>query len=122
MRANRCSQAVCSRRQHDIDHDFETKYHGVYGANPPQLATLAYDAVSLAALLAAGTPYKRFTAQTLSDPNGFVGVDGIFRFRADGTTERGLAVMSIQPGGGFRVVSPAPTTFQTANPAQPSGS
>jgi branched-chain amino acid transport system substrate-binding protein len=105
------------------DHEFEIKYHNVYGANPPQLATLAYDAVSLVALLGAGTPYKRFTAQALTDPNGFSGVDGIFRFRPDGTSERGLAVMSIEASGGFRVVSPAPTTFEPLGPApeQPSG-
>ena len=100
----------------DIDHDFETKYREIFGANPSQLAPLSYDAVSLVALLATGTPYKRFTAQALTDPNGFSGVDGIFRFRPDGTSERGLAVMSIQPGGGFRVVSPAPTTFQPEAP------
>jgi len=96
----------------EIDHDFVTKYHSVFGGNPPQLASLAYDAVSLVALLASGTPYKRFTAQALTDPNGFVGVDGIFRFKPDGTSERGLAVLTIEPGGGFRVVSPAPKTFQ----------
>jgi ABC-type branched-subunit amino acid transport system substrate-binding protein len=88
------------------------KYKNVYGAAPPQLASLAYDAVSLVALLSTGKPYSRFTVQALTDPNGFSGVDGIFRFRPDGTSERGLAVMSIDPDGQFRVVSPAPTTFQ----------
>ncbi|HKD22090.1 MAG TPA: penicillin-binding protein activator [Rhizomicrobium sp.] len=96
----------------EADAGFEAKYRSVYGASPPQLASLAYDAVSLVALLSSGTPYKRFTQQTLMDPNGFAGVDGIFRFRADGTSERGLAVMSVEPGGGFRIVSPAPKTFQ----------
>ena len=45
------------------------------------------------------------------DPNGFSGVDGIFRFNADGTSERGLAVLEVAPDG-FHVVSPAPKTFQ----------
>lgn len=96
----------------EIDQDFVTKYHAVYGANPPQLASLAYDAVSLVALLSAGTPYKRFTVQALTDPTGFSGVNGIFRFHADGTSERGLAVIAIEPGGGLHVVSPAPKSFQ----------
>lgn len=96
----------------EVDRDFVAKYREIYGASPPQLASLAYDAVSLVALLANGPPYKRFTAQALTDPNGFAGVDGIFRFRSDGTSERGLAVLTIDPGGAFRVVSPAPTTFQ----------
>lgn len=95
-----------------IDAPFIAKYKGVYGAAPPQLASLAYDAVSLVALLSTGKPYKRFTAQTLTDPNGFSGVNGIFRFRPDGTSERGLAVMTIGSDGEFSVVSPAPTTFQ----------
>jgi branched-chain amino acid transport system substrate-binding protein len=96
----------------EADVGFEQKYHNTYGVSPPPLASLAYDAVSLVALLSNGTPYKRFTAQALTDPNGFAGVDGIFRFHSDGTSERGLAVMAIEPGGGFRVVSPAPKTFQ----------
>jgi ABC-type branched-subunit amino acid transport system substrate-binding protein len=96
----------------EADAGFEAKYRSAYGTSPPQLASLAYDAVSLVALLSTGTPYKRFTQPALTDPNGFAGVDGIFRFRADGTSERGLAVMSVEPGGGFRIVSPAPRTFQ----------
>lgn len=103
----------------DTGRDFATKFHDTFGSNPPQLATLSYDAVSLVALLSTGTPYKRFTEQALTDPNGFSGVDGIFRFRPDGTSERGLAVMSIQPGAGFRVVSPAPKAFETAPPTSP---
>lgn len=47
---------------------------------------------------------------TLTNPSGFNGVDGIFRFRPDGTNERGLAVMEIK-GGTAVVVSPAPRSF-----------
>ncbi|MEX2249797.1 MAG: penicillin-binding protein activator, partial [Parvibaculum sp.] len=47
----------------------------------------------------------------LTDPDGFAGVDGIFRFMADGRTERGLAVMEVRPGGAV-VVDPAPTSFR----------
>jgi hypothetical protein len=39
-----------------------------------------------------------------------MGVDGLFRFRADGTIERGLAVYTVR-GGGFRVLDPAPQRF-----------
>jgi ABC-type branched-subunit amino acid transport system substrate-binding protein len=96
----------------DSDSAFSARFKSVFGSTPPQLATLAYDAVSLVALLSPGTPYHRFTRDTLTDPNGFAGVDGIFRLNLDGTVERGLAVLSVQPGGGFRVVDPAPRTFQ----------
>jgi hypothetical protein len=47
----------------------------------------------------------------LNDPNGFSGVNGIFRFQPDGTSERGLAVLEMTSSGPV-VVSPAPTTFQ----------
>jgi ABC-type branched-subunit amino acid transport system substrate-binding protein len=92
------------------DAAFISKYRSAYGATPPQLAALSYDAISLVALLAKGTPYKRFTRAALTDPNGFEGVDGIFRFNPDGTAERGLAVMEVTPQG-FREVDPAPRTF-----------
>jgi len=93
------------------DARFADKYRGAFGSNPPALAGLAYDAVSLVAALAAkGEPYKRFTRAALADPNGFSGVDGIFRFASDGTAERGLAVLSVGADG-FHVEDPAPTTF-----------
>jgi ABC-type branched-subunit amino acid transport system substrate-binding protein len=95
----------------NADNVFNTKYRAVYNAAPSQLASLAYDAVALVALLSTGTPYHRFTTAALMDPNGFAGVNGIFRFNADGTSERGLAVLEVQSDG-FHVVSPAPTTFQ----------
>ena len=95
-----------------VDAGFIAKYKSAYGTAPAQLAALAYDAVSLTALLASGKPYSRFTTQALIDPNGFSGVDGIFRFNPDGTSERGLAVLEVAPDG-FHVVSPSPKTFQT---------
>ncbi len=96
---------------------FDAKYRASFGQSPPQLATLSFDAISLIALLASGTPYHRFTPAALTDPNGFSGVDGIFRFNPDGTSERGLAILSVEQDGSFHVIDPAPTTFQ-----QPKGS
>jgi ABC-type branched-subunit amino acid transport system substrate-binding protein len=93
------------------DAAFDSKYKAIFNQSPPQLATLAYDAVALAALLSSGPAYHRFTPVALADPNGFAGVNGIFRFNPDGTSERGLAVLSVDPEG-FSTVSPAPSTFQ----------
>jgi branched-chain amino acid transport system substrate-binding protein len=94
----------------NADADFAGKYRAAFGAEPASLANLAYDAVSLLALLSQGEPYRRFTPAALMDPNGFSGVNGIFRFAADGTSERGLAVLEMNANGPV-VVSPAPTTF-----------
>jgi ABC-type branched-subunit amino acid transport system substrate-binding protein len=92
---------------------FLAEYKAAYGANPPLLASLAYDAISLVSLLAPGPAYHRFTEAALMDPNGFAGVNGIFRFAPDGTAERGLAILEVTPDGD-NVVSPAPKTFQNS--------
>jgi branched-chain amino acid transport system substrate-binding protein len=97
----------------EAERTFAEKYKSVYGAAPPRISSLGYDAVSLVALLSKGTPYQRYTPAALTDPNGFTGVDGIFRFHADGSAERGLAIMEVQPNG-FVVVAPAPATFQAS--------
>jgi hypothetical protein len=71
---------------------------------------LSYDAVSLVSVLSNGIPYRRFTDAALTDPNGFAGVDGIFRFRIDGGADRGLAVLQVGQNG-FSIVDPAPASF-----------
>ena len=91
---------------------FGTRYQQLYGSKPPRIASLAYDAVALSATLAGGSPGRRYTRNTIADPNGFAGIDGIFRFRSDGMTERGLAVMEVGEGA-KSVVSPAAATFQS---------
>ena len=45
---------------------------------------------------------QRFSPEVLTNPSGFAGIDGLFRFRADGTNERGLAVMKVGTGGARR--------------------
>lgn len=88
--------------------EFVKRYQRTYGKPPPRLATVAYDATALAAVLGRGGD---FGPSALASPNGFAGIDGIFRFGPDGVSERGLAVYEITEGG-RRVVDPAPTSFQ----------
>jgi len=90
--------------------DFERKFVSTYGRPPHRLATLAYDAVSLAGQLARAKPGGDFSAEAIANPNGWSGVDGVFRFLPDGRTERTLAVIEVQGDRGV-VVSPAPTSF-----------
>ena len=90
---------------------FSGRYRARYAADPVRTATLAYDAVALVAALVKQQPApQRFSEQTLTTFSGFAGIDGIFRFRSDGTNERGLAVMRVTPTGG-QVISPAPRSF-----------
>jgi len=91
--------------------NFANRYKQRYGQEPVRTATLAYDAVALVAALVKQQPGgQRFSEQTLTNPSGFAGIDGIFRFRNDGTNERGLAVLRVTPNGG-QVVSPPPKAF-----------
>lgn len=87
---------------------FEDKYRAAYGVAPPRLASLGYDAAALAIVLSKNG--HGFGRDALLNPNGFSGVDGIFRFRNDGLNERGLAVMKID-NGRSSVVRDAPRTF-----------
>ena len=93
--------------------DFEKRFRSTFNETPPRLASLAYDATALAAVLARrgadGQPL--FDRNSITNPNGFAGIDGIFRFRADGTAERGLAVLEYN-NGTMKIIDDAPRTFQ----------
>lgn len=91
---------------------FVERYDQKFGATPPRTASLVYDAVLLANGLVAARGPSAFTAQSLRNPDGFLGVDGIFRFTSRGLSERGLAVFEVDGNGGSSLVSDAPTTFR----------
>jgi branched-chain amino acid transport system substrate-binding protein len=95
--------------------NFSARYRNRYHQDPVRTATLAYDAVALVAALVKTQPdpAQRFSPQTLTNPSGFTGTDGLFRFRPDGTNERGLAVLRVAPSGP-QVVSPPPRSFGTS--------
>ena len=87
---------------------FQRRYEQIYGKPPHRLATLAYDATALAAVLArSGNPYP-YAAESMMQPSGFAGRDGVFRFAADGTADRALAVLEVQQRDNV-VIDPAPT-------------
>lgn len=91
---------------------FAQRYAQKFGSEPPRTASLVYDAVLLANGLVAARGASAFVPQSLRNRDGFLGVDGIFRFNSRGLSERGLAVYEIDGNGGAGVVSDAPTTFQ----------
>ena len=93
--------------------DFTKRYAETYGDTPPRLASLSYDAVSLAISLSTNPAGQRFAASELTRSSGFQGVDGLFRLRADGTAERGFAIMEVQRSGN-QPIDPAPSAFGTA--------
>jgi ABC-type branched-subunit amino acid transport system substrate-binding protein len=95
---------------------FSQRYQARYQAQPARTASLAYDAVSLVAQLVKTQGPNRFTEEVLTNRAGFAGVDGVFRFRNDGTCERSLSLMEIR-GGTSRVLQQAPNNFNAPAPA-----
>jgi ABC-type branched-subunit amino acid transport system substrate-binding protein len=89
---------------------FSARYRAKFASDPVRTATLAYDAVALVAALARTPNGPRFTPEVLTNPSGFAGIEGLFRFRADGTNERGLAVMRVASAGGVPVAG-SPKSF-----------
>ena len=66
--------------------------------------------MSLVAALARTQGAQRFSETALTNPSGFNGADGVFRFRLDGPNDRGLAIMQINKGVASPL-SPAPHSF-----------
>jgi branched-chain amino acid transport system substrate-binding protein len=90
--------------------NFAQRYRARYKQDPVRTATLAYDAVALIAALVKTQGPQRFSPETLTNPSGFSGINGLFRFRADGTNERGLAVLRVTASGS-QIISPPPKSF-----------
>lgn len=94
-----------------VYNQLSTKYRTRFGKGPYRLASLGYDAVLLVTRIGGDWKFGSvFPAARLSDPGGFTGIDGAFRFGRDGVAERALEVQQAGPGG-FVVVDAAPRGF-----------
>ena len=91
---------------------FTDKYSKSFGTVPPRLATLAYDAMSMAITLSAGPQPGRYSVANLTRPQGFTGVDGPIRLTEAGLTQRSLAVLEIEK---YRSVGIDPAMPTAAN-------
>jgi ABC-type branched-subunit amino acid transport system substrate-binding protein len=89
---------------------FAQRYQAAYGAAPPRRVSLAYDGVVLAAGLVRQFGPERFSQKVLTNPNGFAGIDGVFRFLTNGSNQRRLNIFEVT-GSGVRVERPAPRSF-----------
>lgn len=88
---------------------FRASYRRVYGRDAPELAALGYDAAAVAMSL--DRTRRGIVMSDIIDPDGFHGVNGLFRFRADGTTERSLSVYEIDLQEGAVLVERGPPGF-----------
>lgn len=83
---------------------YVAQYRALYKQAPSPVTDFAYDAAALAGSL---IRQGGVTTQALTRPDGYMGVDGLFRLRPDGHVTRALAIYQIQRGGGARIVVPA---------------
>lgn len=90
--------------------DFERRYQTAFSREPTRLASLAYDAVALAAQLSNERGDDGITRAAIENREGFLGSDGLFRFRPDGAIERGLAILEVRAGNSTPVDN-APRRF-----------
>ena len=92
---------------------FEKRYSKLFAHKPQRLASIAYDAMALASVLA-GNNTPDFSVKTLTSKDGFLGYDGVFRFHADGSVERFFSVFEVLRSG-FNTLQPAPDSFGQLN-------
>ncbi|MBX7496068.1 penicillin-binding protein activator [Qipengyuania sp. 6B39] len=90
---------------------FVDSYETRFGGQPYRIATLGYDAVLLTLRVArdwkVGTD---FPIRELRSSDGFLGLDGAFRFQRSGVVERAMEVREVV-GGKVVVVENAPGAF-----------
>jgi ABC-type branched-subunit amino acid transport system substrate-binding protein len=91
--------------------EFSERFAKTYKSMPPRLASLAYDAIGVAAALAPAAKGSRYQQSDLTRPSGFNGVDGAFRFQVNGLSARSLAILEMQAYG--------PGVVEGASPASP---
>jgi ABC-type branched-subunit amino acid transport system substrate-binding protein len=90
---------------------FVSSYEARFGEQPHRVATLGYDAVLLTLRIARDWRVGRdFPAGQMLASDGFLGLDGPFRFRSDGVGERAMEVRRVG-NGTVSVVDAAPTRF-----------
>ncbi|MXP25219.1 ABC transporter substrate-binding protein [Altererythrobacter indicus] len=91
---------------------FVESYEARFGSKPYRIATLGYDSVLLTLRIARDwKPGRNFPVSRLKASDGFIGLDGIFRFGPDGVGERGMETRQIG-NGTVSVVAPAPDKFK----------
>jgi len=89
---------------------YQSRYAAAYGEAAHPISGLAYDGIAAIGALSKAGSAGPISKAALTQGAGFVGVNGIFRLRGDGTNERGLAIAQIQ-GGQVVVVEAAPRSF-----------
>ena len=90
---------------------FVDSYEARFGSQPYRIATLGYDAVLLTLRVAQDWRVGRdFPDGALRSEDGFLGLDGAFRFTRSGLVERAFEVREVRDGS-VAVIENAPSRF-----------
>jgi hypothetical protein len=89
---------------------FDSRYRARFGQEPHPLAGLAFDGIAAIGALVRQGRSDALSARSLTQNSGFQGANGVFRLRADGTNERGLAVATVR-NNQVTILDPAPSGF-----------
>ncbi|MEO0063149.1 MAG: hypothetical protein RLZZ08_1709 [Pseudomonadota bacterium] len=90
---------------------FAKSYQTRFGEAPFRVATLGYDSVLLTLRVAREwQPGRKFPVAKMLSDDGFLGLDGPFRFRSNGVGERSMEVRQVGKGS-VTVADPAPGRF-----------
>ena len=90
---------------------FRDSYQNRFGSAPYRISTLGYDAVLLTLRIARDWRVGRpFPTRRLTATDGFIGLDGAFRFGQNGVVERAMEVREVRQGE-VVVADAAPSRF-----------
>jgi len=102
--------------ENDKFRNFEKSYYNNFSKFPPRISSIAYDA-TLAVIEVANQKFSRDEKITVKDftnykkdINGFLGIDGPFRFLPNGLVQRNLAILEVG-NGKFDVLEEANKVF-----------
>jgi hypothetical protein len=87
------------------------RMQSAYGRPMTLEAAYAYDAVALAAGIVRAVGAEGLSAVALTQPSGFRGATGAFRFSQDGSVSRLFSIYSVGAGGSLQPVQAAPAGF-----------
>lgn len=93
---------VLSRVHNDY---FNKKYENLFEQHPNQLFSFAYDSVALASALSKKNPNT--LTENITDPDGYIGINGIFRIYENGTNKHSLDIVE-NTSGGAKIIDFAP--------------
>lgn len=96
-----------------IYQQYEERYQAVYARRPHPISGLAYDGVAVVGALMQQNRSSTIDVNTITQPAGFSGVMGIFRFLPNGQNERGLAIGQVF-NSKVIIIDPAPQSFERA--------